>query len=226
MEDATGTSIFYNASLKKIGYPPDTPVNLAFGRKKLGDALLELAAWLNSDGGTKVICVADDDEDRVYLTPDDGRLNFGVVHVYPVQSLIGSAPTRQEAADLIADVSGAVEAGKWNLPQSPGWQMQMMAAQLMVVAPPNTHYDVASRLKLLSQRQRRRGLLLRLGVAAAGGEALLATTLGAIAWHRRRERLRAGLCRNCGYDLRASSERCPECGTPIRAKPQATLIHS
>jgi hypothetical protein len=52
------------------------------------------------------------------------------------------------------------------------------------------------------------GWMLLLPLAAAG--------LCRKAWvnHRSRERQGNQLCRHCGYDLRATPDRCPECGTP------------
>jgi hypothetical protein len=54
---------------------------------------------------------------------------------------------------------------------------------------------------------------------------LLVTLLGVWAYRRRGRDL--GLCYKCGYDLRASSGRCPECGTPLPAsQPNAPFAPS
>ena len=37
-----------------------------------------------------------------------------------------------------------------------------------------------------------------------------------VSLRRRRRRARSGHCLNCGYDLRESKQKCPECGTAIQ----------
>jgi hypothetical protein len=44
-----------------------------------------------------------------------------------------------------------------------------------------------------------------------------ATGLPPAGWLLSRRQRGMGRCPTCGYDLRASTERCPECGTPINS---------
>lgn len=53
----------------------------------------------------------------------------------------------------------------------------------------------------------------------AGATAVLPLRRARAAWRSRRTR--QGTCGRCGYDLRASPERCPECGTDVAAQPAA-----
>jgi hypothetical protein len=58
----------------------------------------------------------------------------------------------------------------------------------------------------------RRSASLPLWLLALAAGAWPLASVAMLVRRRRRLRRRPGCCRNCGYDLRATPERCPECG--------------
>jgi hypothetical protein len=73
-------------------------------------------------------------------------------------------------------------------------------------APANQPYNFTLRV---------RSIVLAWWVIAA--IALIPMGLRGIGWVIKRRRIAAGRCVMCGYDLRASPERCPECGAKVEA---------
>ena len=47
----------------------------------------------------------------------------------------------------------------------------------------------------------------------------ISPAISAWVWWRKRRKPRKGVCATCGYDLRATADRCPECGTAPISKP-------
>ena len=122
----------------------------------------------------------------------------------------------------------------WQFRSKINWEEENRATAEMLKRVERVE-DLTERQRLLQEVQRRANRLqtlslqesmeaLRLSQArlqatkyalAAAAVAAIPLVIGGLRQRRRQRWLKTGFCGECGYDLRASREQCPECGAPV-----------
>lgn len=132
------------------------------------------------------------------------------------------ALTSSKGRLIYADTSNTRIASPPNVIHVSGEDLASTLVRITGVAyPSTTHWTgIGSEFRDL-QSGRSRLLILPYWTVAA--PPLIYTICIAIAAARKHIRPRLGLCAHCGYDLRATPDRCPECGRPALTSPPSEL---
>jgi hypothetical protein len=166
-----------------------------------------VALWLRSDDRFDVLLVGRKDGTLLKLCSDRRGLSVMTLgpwpYAEPLRWLRGPFGTPEHnAATNITYTSGSLR--EWNLPL-----LDVSAAGWM------TNYDEATGRPAAIPDVPAHSIRLPHGLAALALAILTAATwiLRVTRDARRSRRASQKLCPICGYDLRATPERCPECGT-------------
>jgi hypothetical protein len=209
--EQAGVDLFINwRAVERVGMTRQSRVTITVpAGKKFGDAVLAVLAHQPTKFG-KLACAAD--ENVLTVSTADEVATDAITRVYDCRDL---ARTTAEHDALIAQTRAAVAPTIWRDNGGSIGSIHYLSGQWIVTADYFTQYDLVQHLNDI--RSRRAHLALAGRAAALSSTAIVVALLAILIRHFRAlaRRSRRGLCTVCGYDLRASADRCPECGTMI-----------
>lgn len=124
-------------------------------------------------------------------------------------------PVPYDFQKLMDHITQIVAPSTWRDNGGVSGSIRMLSGQMIVTQTPDNHVLIMRELDRLRQIMWIKWFLPR-AAALTLPLALLGGILGySLARMRLRHRRMHGLCPVCAYDLRATPDRCPECGTAI-----------